>query len=346
MNLVTIAEQSSQGIAGAALSFLPDTDEDKARALETSKTPFGLPATSKIDAEAVNNATQLAVPKIEVTTPTYNKAAIGQYGVISGTQSPQASTAPRVLPSLLRYVDNDLMQSSALHNQPPHPISTCGICFSRWDAPVISTQSGRDATTSTFLPLSPCGHWVHYRCFIWLATMNDGRRNKCCTCDTRLFEWDGITALTLATRTGLDLDDNTRAGFRHDKFGAFKATDRRAYEVECAVIDSTIHVHFFAMLAKPSKYADHSPDLVQCFYNILEALKDMGKPAARWLQFSTQTGYLLWGMLVALKMGRYLTEGHGIITTTEAWKEFEEGRRVLQGRISSEVHGALMKEEG
>ena len=169
--------------------------------------------------------------------------------------------------------------------------------------------------------------------------MSDGRRNKCCTCDTRLFEWDGITALTLATRTGLDLDDNTRSGFHHEKFGAFKAADRRAYEVECAVIDSTIHAHFFATLAKPSKHEDHSPDLVQCFYDVLEALKDMGKPAARWLQFSTQTGYLLWGMLVALKMGRYLIEGHGNIATTEGWKDFEEGRRVLQGRILSEVHG-------
>jgi len=337
MNLATIAQQSSQAIAGAALSFLPDVDEDKAQALVTIKTPFGLPVPSKIDVEAVGNATRLAVPKIEVTTPTgtQKKAPIGQYGVMQL----QARPAPQGLPSLLRYVDNDLMQNSALHNQPPHPASTCGICFQLWNAPVISTQSGCDATTSTFLPLSPCGHWVHYRCFIWLATMSDGRRNKCCTCDTRLFEWDGITALTLATRTELDLDDNTRAGFHHEKFGVFKAADRRAYEAECALIDSTIHAHFFATLAKPSTYADHSPDLVQCFYGVLEALKGMGKPAARWLQFSTQTGYLLWGMLVALKMGRYLTEGHGNITTTEGWKGFEEGRRALQGRILTEVHG-------
>jgi hypothetical protein len=62
--------------------------------------------------------------------------------------------SPPPLPSLLRYVDHDLMQIATLHNSPSEDNATCPVCSKHWN-------SG-----STFLPLHPCGHWMHYRCLI------------------------------------------------------------------------------------------------------------------------------------------------------------------------------------
>lgn len=112
---------------------------------------------------------------------------------------------PRSIPSLLSYVDHDLVQSTASYNHPPHANATCPVCFNQWDTPTLA--GGLQSAASAFLPLSPCGHWVHYRCLIRLATkIDDDRKDKCVTCGVQLFVWEGITALTLATRTGLEID--------------------------------------------------------------------------------------------------------------------------------------------
>jgi hypothetical protein len=115
-------------------------------------------------------------------------------------------------------------------------------------------------------------------------------------------------------------------------------SDMTEYKEECSIIESIVHAHFFVHLGRPASNADGSPDLVQCFYDVLNALQRMGKPQTRWLRYSTQTGYALWCALVAIKMRRYLLEGHNRIHTTEAWTQFEDGRKVLQNRILVEVH--------
>jgi hypothetical protein len=339
--MASSADCSSQPIASAALSYLDNFNERSAQTVELQDSFLGHLTPPESDGEALKIAAHLTVPSIDVTTPanTNGDLIAGHNTTSSIVQQLYDAAASPGLPSLLRYVDNNLMRNYALHNHPPHPIPLCSICAGVGSMPVIPTEKGNAASSSTFLPLSPCGHWVHYRCFIWLATMNDGRRNKCCVCDTRLFGWDGINALTLAKRTGLKLDDNTRPSFQHNKFGAFKLIDRMAYEAECATIDSVIHNQFFAHLARPSKHADGSPDLVQCFYDVLEMLSAMEKPKARWLQYTTSTGYLLWGMLVTIKMRRYLAEGHTRIQMTQGWKEFEDGGKALQERIWTDVHG-------
>jgi hypothetical protein len=247
-------------------------------------------------------------------------------------------TAPtRAAPSLLRFVDHDLMQSAPVHNHPRHPTSACSICLRQWDAQPDAPNSSSPpssnpfAAASAFVPLYPCGHWVHYRCLIWRATRHTLEHDKCAACGVQLFVWEGITALTLATRTGLDMED---AAATQPK----APSDLADYETECGAIDLLIHAQFHAALLQRSEYSDGSPNLVRLFYGILNALQHMKKPAARWLQYSTQTGYLLYGTFVAIKMRRYLVEAHGRIQGTEGWVEFEEGRKALQGRILGEVH--------
>ncbi|KAH7406294.1 hypothetical protein DE146DRAFT_676815 [Phaeosphaeria sp. MPI-PUGE-AT-0046c] len=241
-----------------------------------------------------------------------------------------AAIAPRPIPSLLRYVDNELMQSASKHNRPADPRAICTICYYLWDTPLNGIKDGLNGQTpihSTFLPLSPCGHWAHYRCLIWLATKNIAQRDKCTVCGTQLFHWEGIAALTLATRTGLTMEDDT------------SCSEAAAYEKDCAAITSLIHSTFFTHLALPSPYTDRSPDLVQCFYDALDALERMGLPRAKWLRYETQTGHLLWGALVAIKMRKYLAEEHEWVMGTEGWRKFEEGRGMVQARILGEVRG-------
>ncbi|KAH7402890.1 hypothetical protein BKA66DRAFT_404832 [Pyrenochaeta sp. MPI-SDFR-AT-0127] len=242
---------------------------------------------------------------------------------------------PRALPPLLRYVDHNLMQNVSAHNRPPHPNATCPVCFLQWDSsPMVTVAAASSLRTtpkatsviiSTFLPLSPCRHWVHYSCLIWLATQTTSdHKDRCPVCHIQLFEWEGITALTLATRTDLELQDQQKDGFFHPISHVYTPSDRTAYETECTLIDSLIAHFFFAQLNQPSRFVDLSPDLL--------------RPAAKWLSWTTQTGFLLLGMLIAIKMRRFLLEGHKGIVSTESWKEFDEGVKALQKRIMDEVH--------
>jgi len=243
----------------------------------------------------------------------------------------------RAIPSLLRFVDHDLIQDAAAHNRPPpHAKATCTICSKDWDSrgwipskSPAACSSDPLAITSTFLSLPPCGHWAHYRCLIWQATRNNQQqRDKCAACGIQLFVWEGITALTLAARTKLDMEDTQ----------LFATSDAASLDAENTIIDGLVHAQFFAALAQPSKYSDGSPDLIGAFYGVLEALQRMGKPTARWLQYSTQTGNYLYGSWVAIRLRRYLVEQHGKIQGTEGWREYVEGMEALKGRIRGEVH--------
>jgi hypothetical protein len=315
------------------LSLLSVPVEGSVQSEAAAITPPGPIAPPGHEIEALADAPALSSEDVATTTT----AAAVQTPVcfVTGivTCSPSATPPPWVPPSLLRYVDGDLMRTAAAHNCPPHPAATCSVCHKQWDAPINPHQysSPSAATTSTFLPLLPCGHWIHYRCLVWLATQYHARKDTCYECGIQLFQWEGITALTLATRTGLNMEDGYRGGL-------LKMSDRAEYEHECAKIQSLIHAQFFAHLFKESRHADGSPDLVQCFYDVLDTLQRMSKPQARWLQYNTQTGYLLYGMLVTIKMRKYLLEGHAKIEGTEGWKEFEVGRKTMQDKILAEVH--------
>ncbi|KAF2621288.1 hypothetical protein BU25DRAFT_311758, partial [Macroventuria anomochaeta] len=227
------------------------------------------------------------------------------------------------LSSLLQYVDHVLMRDEDCHNRPPYVTQACVSCNMQWD---------KAGTRSIFLPLSPCNHWIHYRCLVWLATSDGPHKNKCPICNKQLFEWDGISALTLATRTSLPMGNEQTVTLLS------VTSDRTDYEQECQLIDNIITCRFFKELVKPSGFSDNSPDLVQCFNDVLNDLRLMGRPQSKWLKWSTTTGSLLFGMLVAIKMRRFLVEAHGRIRQTEAWIAWENGCRSLQGRILKEVH--------
>lgn len=116
----------------------------------------------------------------------------------------------------------------------------------------------------------------------------------------------------------------------------------RAYEQECDFIKNTIERRFFKQLVISSGFADRSPDLVQCFNDALKDLGLMGRATSKWLTWSTTTRSFLFGMLIAIKMQRFLTESHGRIKRTESWVAEEEGCQALQARILVDVHQECM----
>ncbi|KAJ4383800.1 hypothetical protein N0V86_000643 [Didymella sp. IMI 355093] len=314
-NTDTTFGASTRELAGAALAYLtPPADISSSQAL-SSKHTF-TPAASGLPDE-----TALA------STVAYEY--VGPIGVNEPRIKVEIETPPASLPSLLQYVDHVLMRDKDKHDHPPDPTQKCTSCSIQWDKVSIP---------STFLPLSPCGHWIHYRCFIELATRGgDSHEGTCYICNIPLYEWDGINTLTLASRTNVSMkNDRTTASSPH--IYALVTSDRDDYEHECNFIEKMVDGYFFKQLAKPSGFTDHSPDLVQCFNGVLNDLRLMGRPTSKWLTWSTTTGSLLFGMLVAIKMQRYLTENHGRIKQTEAWAAWEEGCQVLQARISDDVH--------
>jgi hypothetical protein len=171
------------------------------------------------------------------------------------------------------------------------------------------------------------------------AQIDSADKNKCYVCLTPLFEWDAITALTLAVRTGLELQERHKNGSFHPDTGKYASSDRKAYEEECALIDSLITQQFFTHLEQPSRFADNSPDLVGAYYAVLSELDATKRPQSKWLGYSTATGFLLFGSFVYVKMRNFLLQGHQGIVKTEGWKLFEERRLELQARLMREVHG-------
>ena len=316
LNGTSDTKTTTQVLADAALAFLtPRVDQVATPSLFFNST-HGL-----IEADPTGETAHISVsPRRNdspVTPPTDGARLTSKTAAASST-----------LPSLLQYVDHILMKDTSRHNNPPHAGQTCVICNIQWD---------KASTPSTFLPLFPCSDWVHYRCLIWLAIRDGPHREKCYACNKQLFEWDGISALTLATRTSLSMGNSQMTVLRHGSRPSV-TSDKEAYEQDCQSIVDTINRRFFEQLAKPSGFADKSPCLVECFNSVLDNFKLMGRPQSKWLKWSTDTGSLLFGMLVAIKMKRYLMEGHNWILQTEAWIAWEDGCRGLQRQILEEIH--------
>ncbi|CAI6336160.1 unnamed protein product [Periconia digitata] len=262
------------------------------------------------------------------------------------------------LPSLLKYVDSYLMRAHGMFDLPPSPLyTTCRIC---------QRLGHKCPEFSTFLPLTPCGCWVHYRCFIRRACQpfRDLAGYRCPGCGITLFIWEGITALTLLTRTGLDIPDCNFSDLK--KYGGLIFTENVAqagdlnphmmvftdtmleptprharitdsltgkmvqslsasYESDCALIETYISSAFHSNLQQISPYLDGSPDILTCVNTVLLSIKEVLRPRSIWLSFRTLAGELCWTVLVAIKMKRFLLEGHGLICGTLGWKVFECG---------------------
>ncbi|KAF2790557.1 hypothetical protein K505DRAFT_194576, partial [Melanomma pulvis-pyrius CBS 109.77] len=213
-------------------------------------------------------------------------------------------------PCFLRYVDNNLMRTVYEHNNPPALSNICTICkFVYNEAPI----------DSAYVPLG-CGHWIHYRCLVWNACQKTHYKDSCPTCHAKLFEWDGITVLTVAARTGLEIKDKpwARRGVYYDQENkAIVSSDEDEYVLECAFIERCIATAFSKQLSidpdtgtRRSKFRDGSPN-------------EVGRPRAYWLRWNSYLGYLLYCMLVATKLRRWLQEDQGAIVKTEGWFEFE-----------------------
>jgi hypothetical protein len=259
---------------------------------------------------------------------------------------PSSPGVAKTLPSLLRYVDNDLLRRRSEYNKPPIESINCSSCGKLYFSATIK---------STYFPLT-CGCWMHYRCFIGHvvqqnSTLRSPRKDCCPACGTQLFAWEGIVAFTLAERTNVLMPDA--------KFSALEAyddpltsmrvvSDRTAYESDCALISAVVQLRFidlFAPQAPPSPYVDGSPDLAACYYVILAQLDSYRCPRSSWLEYSRtgaqdgSMGFFLFGMLVALKMRGFLNEYHSKIVETEGWADFENAREGLQRRILEDVRG-------
>ncbi|KAF3004332.1 hypothetical protein E8E13_009439 [Curvularia kusanoi] len=271
-----------------------------------------------LDSASQTNSTAAALPK--PSTPGRHDSLGATTSAASAASLKQQTTGK--LPSLLQYTDIVLMRTSHLFNNPPPTITTCAYCKTNYDN--VSIQSD-------FLPLHPCNHWLHYRCLIWHVTRDDPNHDKCPVCKTPLFEYDGITALTLATRTDVPM------GTPHNpSIGAVNPA-QVVYEEDCGFIATLIEAAFHTQLRSPSPYPDKSPDLIACFNGVLKAITDQIRPRSAWLKWKTKTGSLLFAMLVAIKMRRYLWERQKGIVETEAWRLWEEGCREMQRGIWEEV---------
>ncbi|PVI00743.1 hypothetical protein DM02DRAFT_490284, partial [Periconia macrospinosa] len=216
---------------------------------------------------------------------------------------PTPVTPKNTTPSLLRYVDHDLVLDTSRHNVPPDPfISTCCICHDLWY---------RCPKSSTYLPLTPCGCWVHYRCFIGRACQPwwHSESTQCPGCGFNLFIWEGITALTLLTRTGLPIPD-------YDSVRPHQPT--QPHHIQLTAPSAPIQVAFFAQLSRPSHFPDGSPDLVAAIEDVLAAVRAAKRPRSVWLNFATRAGELCWGVLICAKVRRYVLEEHGLLRGTFA----------------------------
>ncbi|OAG10593.1 uncharacterized protein CC84DRAFT_1237447 [Paraphaeosphaeria sporulosa] len=252
------------------------------------------------------------------------------------------------LPSLLHYVDNDLLRRRAEYDRPPNGQAICSACGKHEFAATIK---------STYLPLT-CGCWMHYRCFIGNVAYQKPHLRRhpkdCCpACGTQLFIWEGIVALTLAERTNVLMPDvkfTPHEAYADANTGMYVVSDKTQYESDCALISALIQSHFLALFepaAPESRFADGSPDLTACYYAVLADLDYYGCPRSKWLAFSREkkqdgevsVGFLLFGMLVALKMRGFLNVYHAAVVETEGWAEFENIREGVQRRILADVRG-------
>ncbi|KAJ8112565.1 hypothetical protein OPT61_g5093 [Boeremia exigua] len=306
----------SQALANAVLTHLsPPPDQSDASPI---------PLTDQY----ASNLQEILVAATPRTPPPAQHNASGSASSLVPQTRVSISYQDSLLPSLLRYVDNILMRSKPRHDHPPDATQACVNCKVQWD---------RADVTSTFLPLCPCDHWIHYRCLIWLATLDERYRDKCPACKTQLFEWDGISALTLATRTSLPMG-NEQFTITTPGHHPVVTSDRSEYEHESRVIEEMIERRFVTQIGAPGRSLKASVDLVQCFNDVLNDLKTMGRPQTKWLGWVTTTGSLLFGILVAIKMRRILLDGYPLVTQTEAWSAWESGCQSMQRALLEDVH--------
>ncbi|KAF2681220.1 hypothetical protein K458DRAFT_392012 [Lentithecium fluviatile CBS 122367] len=281
-----------------------------------------------LNSDSTLQSSPVSVHNIDPSLTWEARPAIG----VKDTQ-PVTAAASHPLPNLLRYVDNDLLRRQKRRDLQPDTHAICPVCC-------------HSQIQTAFMCLSPCGCWVHYRCFIWRASLETRDHDCCPSCNMRLFQWEGITALTLMTRTGLEMEDKefpTHLRYVDSDTGQFVYSLYSEYVAECSFIEIVIHRNFHQVLA------DRSLDLTLYYYNVLADLDRSRKVRSKWLSWHTALGYYLFGMLVAIKTRRYLLERYEHLQSTLAWKKFEEGRLMLQGKIREQVEAPigylLVKEE-
>ncbi|KAF2727403.1 hypothetical protein EJ04DRAFT_570408 [Polyplosphaeria fusca] len=253
---------------------------------------------------------------------------------------------PETLPSLMRFTDNILMRSYGMHDNPPGGHGhRCPICY-------YTHQSAPLAFASAFVPL-PCNHWVHYRCIIHRCTRVEGSQcNNCPTCKTKLFEWEGISVITVATRSHIEVDGLDYPQLAYETtVNRYISNEKEAYLAECEIMEMLIRKFFNVELGRLNGFdpsyescvlpnpSDGSPNLIRLWWEVLEELSRQRRPWCRLLQWKTHLGWLLFGMFVAVKIRRWVIEDPAFMIETNAWSMFEDSMRELQTKISQEIHG-------
>ena len=184
--------------------------------------------------------------------------------------------------------------------------------------------------------------------------------------------------LTLAARTEIEMQNEyVASAYRDVDTGVDVFFDGDEYVSDCAFVEIIIRKHYNLHMSRaqnatstsPSKQhsflshtpaptptnananedpelqqtrpnpSDNSPNLVQIFYDVLDELVKVGRPRGKWLRWDTAIGYLLFGMLVSIKMKAFVEEWKSEVVGTLGWRQFEDGRRALQERILGEVRG-------
>lgn len=306
------------------------------------------------------NFSSIAAPLVLVNSASTNANTICAPAV----PPPDAALYPmqRPLPSLMCYVDNHLMGDLNWQNLPPNPNMFCPLCQCQQNNALFMTE---------LLPLSPCGHRVHYKCFVWWTTQCNPARDKCPCCSVPLFKWEGITTLTVATRTGLGMENARLAlPYWEEDAGVGCYTDQDEYELECKHIWNMIGNHYNNCMARYHNQAsdqprpgpvspmppptiptmehvsaqdqhpdpaDGSPNLLNMYHDIFAELLNNNRPRSKWLKYETQLGYYLFAMLVSIKLRRFVEEWTKDVVGSEGWKIFEDWRRFLQQKIMAEV---------
>ncbi|KAF2000655.1 hypothetical protein P154DRAFT_399233, partial [Amniculicola lignicola CBS 123094] len=226
------------------------------------------------------------------------------------------------LPFLLRYTDYHLFGTSSIHNNPPPNESRCNICdYEHQDV----------ETPDTFLPLSPCFHWVHYHCFVWWISRIDERRDKCPVCGVTLFHFDEINATTLAARSNIDRENGEVPMYYDHDAKQLVHDDNSQYEVDCASITDHVAWYFQCELRLQTDQS-HPPylDLLKVFDAVLGRLQETGRPRGKWLSYGTLMGERLWDTLVLIKMMRWLEENAKEVVGSQGWVELEGKHQQLQ----------------
>ena len=116
-------------------------------------------------------------------------------------------------------------------------------------------------------------------------------------------------------------------------------SDSDEYVSECNFIEITILKVFnqHANGDAQGKLVDGSVNVLQIYYDVFACLEKAGRPRAKWLRWKTQLGWLLFGMLLATKLKRWIREQRAEVVGSEGWKGFEVAWGNLQAKILESV---------